>query len=109
MTHAETCALQSVLGAGGYEILNFIADKQRKGVPARRSLLERRTQMTRGALADAFNSLIVLGLVEPITSSWVNGTADDDGRLGYRLTQRGWAEAGGCPFWMTDTTARKYG
>lgn len=94
-TEAEHRAL---LGHGR-EVLEFIARKQRINMPARRVVIER---MHGGSkwVEDAFNALLAFRLIEPVHSKWASGNTGDDGKFGYRLTQRGWEIAGDMPIWM---------
>lgn len=99
MNKIEVDTLGAVLKKGGMEAIEFIADKQRKCVTARRSVFEKNRKGPT-CMADVFIGLQMFDLIKAVESPWTSCEGQVDGRFGYVLTKAGWALVGGKPIWI---------
>lgn len=81
----------------GIEILEYVADRQRKCMPAFIRDMATRTGRNRNNRSSAMEALATANLLIEITKGEFAG---DGKRMGYVLTDRAWKIVGNKPIWL---------
>lgn len=88
---------QRALTEEGMKVLQYVADRQRKCMPAFIRHMARTTGRNRNNRSSAMEALATANLIIEITKGELAG---DGKRMGYALTERGWEVAGNKPIWL---------